>query len=305
MLRNITVTGSSGFVGKNLFEFYKDNSGISVLPLKLKEAKNISISSSTYAVIHLAGIAHDLSYSKVSQDYFDVNLELTKKVYDAFLLSEARIFIFLSSVKAVTDKLDDFLTEEIEPNPKTDYGKSKRAAELYILGKAIPANKKIFILRPCMIHGPGNKGNLSVLFHFAKKSFPWPLGLFNNERSFCGIDNLLFVMDELIQRENITSGIYNMADDGTVSTTQLVKWIAESLKKKLIIINVPKSIVHLLSKIGDLINAPFNSNSLTKLTENYAVSNMKIKKALGKDFPNDLQTGFQKTFHSFKDKHDI
>ena len=304
-MRNIAVTGSSGFVGKNLLEFYKDNSAISVLPLKLKETNNISFASSIYAVIHLAGIAHDLNNSKVSQDYYDVNSDLTKKVYDAFLLSEARIFIFLSSVKAVTDKIDDFLTEEMVPNPKTDYGKSKRAAEVYILGKAVPANKKVFILRPCMIHGPGNKGNLNVLFHFAKKSFPWPLGLFYNERSFCGIDNLLFVIDELIKRENITPGIYNIADDGTVSTTQLVKWIAKSLEKKMIIVNVPKWIVYLLAKIGDLINSSFNSHSLTKLTENYAVSNLKIKMALGKEFPNDLQSGFQKTFHSFKDKYDI
>lgn len=305
MLRNIAVTGSSGFVGKNLLEFYKDISGISVLPLKLKETNNVSFAASIYAVIHLAGIAHDLNNSKVSQDYYDINSELTKIVYDAFLLSEARIFIFLSSVKAVTDKIDDFLTEEMVPNPKTDYGKSKLAAEVYILGKDVPANKKVFILRPCMIHGPGNKGNLNVLFHFAKKSYPWPLGSFYNERSFCGIDNLLFVIDELVKRENIPSGIYNIADDGTVSTTQLMKWIAKSLEKKMVIVNVPKWLVYLLAKIGDLLNSPFNSHSLTKLTENYAVSNLKIKMALGKEFPNDLQSGFQKTFHSFKDKHDI
>ena len=50
--------------------------------------------------------------------------------------------------------------------------------------------KKVYILRPCMIHGPGNKGNLNLLYGVVSKGMPWPLGAFENRRSFTSIGNL-------------------------------------------------------------------------------------------------------------------
>ena len=41
-----------------------------------------------------------------------------------------------------------------------------------------------------MIHGPGNKGNLNLLYSLVSKGLPWPLGSFENKRSYCSIDNL-------------------------------------------------------------------------------------------------------------------
>ena len=75
----------------------------------------------------------------------------------------------LSSVKAVADNVVGFLSEDCEPNPKTHYGKSKLLAERYILSKNIPDNKRVYILRPCMIHGPNNKGNLNLLYNLSIK----------------------------------------------------------------------------------------------------------------------------------------
>ena len=85
---------------------------------------------------------------------------MTNKLFDDFLQSEINTFIMISSVKAVADHSIIELTEDVIPKPITDYGKSKLFAEQYIFSKKIPRNKKVFILRPCMIHGPRNKGNL-------------------------------------------------------------------------------------------------------------------------------------------------
>ena len=79
----------------------------------------------------------------------------------------------MSSVKAVADVVDGILTEDVIPNPKTVYGKAKLAAEVYILSKEIPENKRVYILRPCMIHGPNNKGNLNLLYSLVSKGIPW------------------------------------------------------------------------------------------------------------------------------------
>ena len=72
----------------------------------------------------------------------------------------------MSTVKAVADEVKGILSEDEIPNPKTHYGISKRKAEEYLLSKELPLGKRLYILRPCMIHGPGNKGNLNLLFNF-------------------------------------------------------------------------------------------------------------------------------------------
>ena len=172
-------------------------------------------------------------------------------------------------------------------------------AEEYILSKQIPSGKRVYILRPCMIHGPGNKGNLNLLYKMVSNGFPWPLGAFDNMRSFCNIDNLCFIINELIQNENIPSGIYNVADDEPLSTNDLIKLISISQNKKYKIWKVPVSLIKLFSKLGDLFKLPLNSERLSKLTETYIVSNAKIKTVINKPLPFTAKEGLMKTLNSF------
>jgi len=210
----ILITGSTGFVGSNLLPFLQ-NSGCTALGISRNPSENeISYEALTpkvwdnaTAMVHLAGKAHDLKKTSNDSEYFEVNYELTKILYDQFLASNTQQFIYISSVKAVADSVEDILTEEVIPNPITAYGKSKHKAEAYILDN-LPATKKVYILRPCMIHGPGNKGNLNLLYSLVSKGFPWPLGAFENQRSFLSVENLCFVIKELLTQQNIPSGIY-------------------------------------------------------------------------------------------------
>ena len=250
-------------------------------------------------VIHLAGKAHDLKNVTLAADYYFINSDYTKKVFDTFLVSDAKVFIFLSSVKAVADNLECELTEEYTPNPITHYGKSKLLAEQYILSKQIPQGKRVHILRPCMIHGPGNKGNLNLLYKIVIKGIPWPLGKFENKRSFCSIDNLCFITRELIENDQISSGIYNIADDDPLSTNELINLISESQGKKHLIWNTPKLLIKTFSKFGDLLRLPLNTERLNKLTETYIVSNKKIIQAINKSLPVTSKEGLINTFNSF------
>lgn len=151
-----------------------------------------------------------------------------------------------------------------------------------------------------MIHGPGNKGNLNLLFKLVEKGSPWPLGDFENKRSFCSIENICFVIKELIEHEDIPSGVYNIADDEPLSTIEIIGLISESLGRRARILKVPKSLIQLIARIGDFLKLPINSERLQKLTESYVVSNQKIKNALGKPFPVSSREGLKKTFESFK-----
>jgi nucleoside-diphosphate-sugar epimerase len=292
-MSSIFVTGSSGFVGTNLIEYLKS------IYLFSKYKRDAPIEIYQDVVIHLAGKAHDLKKIPNPVEYYQVNTELTKIIFDAFLVSDAKVFITLSSVKAVADEIHGELTELHIPNPLTHYGKSKLLAEQYIFGKEIPPEKRVYILRPCMIHGPGNKGNLNLLFKIVSKGLPWPLGAFENKRSFCSIDNLCFIINELIENENIPTGIYNIADDIPISTNKLIRLISESQGKKPLIWNMPKLMIKSISLIGDLLHLPLNTERLSKLTESYVVSNVKIKKAINKPLPLNTEDGLLKTFISF------
>jgi nucleoside-diphosphate-sugar epimerase len=306
----ILITGIQGFVGSNLVETLKlDNIiyGLDIIltpkdgVVQIFSWKDLDNIPDVDVIIHLAGKAHDTKNKSKAQVYFEINTDLTKKVFDYFLKSNAKKFIFFSSVKAVADKVDgDILTEYVIPNPKGPYGESKVKAEEYILSKQ--TDKFVYIFRPCMIHGRGNKGNLNLLYHFVEKGIPWPLGAFCNKRSFTSIDNLSFIIDATI-RNNINSGIYNIADDEAISTNRLIELIGGTIGKKIRIFKINKIAIKLLSGVCGFLHLPLNRDRLNKLTENYIVSNSKIKQALNiEELPIRAEDGLIKTIESFDNK---
>lgn len=296
----VGVTGVSGFVGFNLQNYLKAFYGVESMSVRYMPNQKIEIKADV--IIHLAGKAHDLKKVSRPNDYYEANYELTKQLFDSFLTSKASVFIFMSTVKAVADTVEGVMTEENTINPKTHYGIAKHQAEQYILSKELPSGKRVYILRPCMIHGPGNKGNLNLLYQLVAKGLPWPLGAFENERSFLSIENLCFVIKELLNNEEIPSGVYNIADDEFLSTNELIQLLGTSLGKKTIIFNIPSSLIRRIAKFGDYLHLPLNSERLQKLTENYVVSNQKIVSAIGKPLPVNTKAGLLQTFESFKIK---
>lgn len=311
---NILITGIHGFVGSNFVEYLKGKHTIYGLDIVSPEKEGVvktfswkdlddGIIPQVDAIIHLAGKAHDTKNASAADVYFEINTNLTKKVFDYFLANDAKKFIFFSSVKAAADVVEgDVLDENIVPKPVGPYGESKIKAEEYILSKEFPQNKSVFIMRPCMIHGPGNKGNLNLLYSVVSKRIPWPLGRFENLRTFTSIDNLCFVIEGLLNK-NVQSGIYNMADDEALSTNELITIICKALNRKAQIWRLPKSLVNFIVKMGDILHLPINTFRMNKLTENYVVSNAKIKTALGiNQMPVRAEDGLMKTIRSFRKK---
>ncbi len=302
----ILITRITGFVGVNLKKYLENRFNILGIS-RLKGNQKISYHdfdtkqlNNTKAFIHLAGKSHDLKKTTEDKEYYEVNTELTKRLFDQFLESTCEVFIYMSSVKAAADVVQGILTEHKVPNPITVYGKSKLASENYILSKDIPKNKRVYVLRPCMIHGPNNKGNLNLLYSFVSKGIWYPFGKYHNKRSYVSVENLCFIIKELIGNKSIKPGVYNIADDDDLSTNKLVRIIGETINKPIRILNVPVVIIKIISKVGDLIPFPLNSERVQKLTESYLVSNEKIMKAIGKELPLTAKEGLVKTIESFK-----
>ena len=298
----VIITGISGFVGQNLL-FYLNQKEIEVLELCLRfQSWSNKIDMSADAIIHLAGKAHDTKNVNSIDEYFNVNRDLTIKLFNKFLNSNIKDFFFFSSVKAAADSTESVLLESINANPQTPYGVSKLEAEQYLLSQKLPKGKRLFILRPVMIHGAQNKGNLNLLYKVVEKDVPWFLTKFKNERSFLSIDNLNFIVYEMLKNKSLESGIYNLADDQTVSTNKLIKIISHTLEKKAKFWNMPFWLIKSIVWLGNIFPFfPLNSEHLKKLTESYVVSNKKIKQALGiKKLPLTAEEGLIKTIQSFK-----
>ncbi|MES2417262.1 MAG: NAD-dependent epimerase/dehydratase family protein [Bacteroidota bacterium] len=296
----ILITGSSGFVGTSLHNYFNKNDQIEVTALDLRKPVALEMISDAAAIIHLAGKAHDLKKTSKDEEYFTVNTTLTKTLFDLFLKSNINDFIYFSSVKAVADAVSGVLTEEPVPNPKTPYGRSKQQAEAYLLSQELPKGKRLIIIRPCMIHGPGNKGNLNLLHKVVKIGLPYPLAAFKNLRSFLAIDNLNYVIERLITDQSIPGGIYNVADDDPLSTNEVIRIMSQLEGHKAKLWKISPQLIKMIAAVGDKLWLPLNAERLRKLTESYIVSNEKLKMALNiKQLPIKATVGLEKTIQSF------
>lgn len=321
----ILITGVHGFVGSNLVKYLAPSHTIYGLDIIAPEKEGVVKTFSwddldkegeippVDAIIHLAGKAHDTRNKSAAEVYFKVNTDLTKRIFDWFFAnSTATKFVFFSTAKAAADRVDGVLTENVKPSPVGPYGESKILAETYIKNKCGVLSytqhewpsvngKDVYIFRPCMIHGPGNKGNLNLLYSVVSKGIPWPLGAFDNRRTFTSVENICFAVEGVLTRD-VPSGIYNMGDDEALSTNELIKVICSVLGKKAHIWNISKGFMNGLAKVGGWLHLPLNPLRMQKLTENYVSSNLKIKKALGIErFPVDAQEGLKTTISCFRD----
>jgi nucleoside-diphosphate-sugar epimerase len=284
----ILITGAYGFVGSNLCK-YLVGKGHTCIALDLSEARRDDIPYSgfyswndigdipeTDAVVHLAGKAHDLKKTSSPQSYFDINVGLTKEIFEA-TRNKTRRFVYFSSIKAL--------------DGDTPYAQSKREAEKWLNGRAI-------ILQPAMIHGPGNKGNLNLLVQVVKKGIPWPLAAFENKRFFTSIENVCAVVEALAEKGK--EGVYPLCDDAPVSTNRLISLISEVYGKKARFWNIPRPVMRTVAAIGSFLHLPLNSERLVKLTEDSIVDNSFLLSSLSwKSMPVSAEDGLRFTLEAF------
>ena len=289
----VLITGAYGFVGSNLCRYLVEKGHV-CHALDIPAAKRDDVPYEKFftwdemlkdnafptgeydAVVHLAGKAHDLKNVSSEQSYFNINVGLTEKIFNA-VQGKTERFVFFSSSKAAADG--------------NAYGRSKLAAEKFLDGRAI-------VLRPAMIHGPGNKGNLNLLWGLAKRGLPWPLAAFENSRSFASIGNVCAAVEALC--ECGVNGVYPIADDEMLSTNRLMELIAETCRKPARLWRLPKFLMKMAAKAGDVLHLPLNTERLGKLTEDSFVDNAELKRLLGwEKMPISAEAGMRMTLKSF------
>ena len=337
----ILISGAYGFVGSNLSRFLVER-GHRCFALDLasgeppqREGPRLSRpASGPYAalwtwddlaqipwneidaVVHLAGKAHDLKKVSDPESYFTVNVGLTEKLWAACAGKVGR-FVYFSSIKAV--------------DGDTPYARSKAAAEAFLESVA-GGRTEIRVLRPCMIHGPGNKGNLNLLVQVVRKGIPWPLAAWENRRSFTSVANACAVVEALCgdaarsvigpyqrgddaarsvigpyQQGNDAARsvigpyqVFALCDDEAVSTNRLIALIAEAMGRKARLWRLPKGLMRFVARVGDVLHLPLNTERLGKLVEDNVVDNVPLLRALGwESMPVRAEDGLRSTLKSF------
>jgi len=302
LLTKVLIAGGSGFIGNNLSEYLKSANFITTSLSLREDGWENKMASDWDVVINLIGKAHDHSGRATEKEYFAVNYNLTKLIFSEFLKSSAKIFIHISTIAAV-EEFDsiELINEDHKQNPISFYGLSKFKAEEWLLSQPLNNSKKLVILRPPMVHGKGDKGNLGLLFKFISKGIPYPLSAFDNSRSFIYIENFNFLISQIIRySDNLQHKLYHISDDEPVPTSRVIEIISKVIGRKISKIKFPKFIINILASIGDVIPFPLNRKRLRKLTGNLIVSNKKIKDDLGiKNLPYTAEQGIEATIRSF------
>ncbi|WP_329469271.1 NAD-dependent epimerase/dehydratase family protein [Exiguobacterium sp. 9-2] len=247
--RNILVTGKNGYVSKEVVSFFKSKQK-NIESASIKNKEYLKIDFRKYdTVIHTAAIVHKRKVHY--EEYYKVNVNLTRDIATLAKQSGVRHFIFFSSMSVFG--VDQGVINSNTPlNPTNDYGKSKLDAEK-VLGNMEDENFKITIIRAPMIYGFGCSGNYIKLSKISSKTFIFPN--INNQRSMIHIENLNNFIFNIVEEE--ISGIFHPQNTKYVCTTDIYKKIRKSKKKKYILTSIFNMIIFKIMKKNNTVNKIF------------------------------------------------
>ncbi|NKE04702.1 NAD-dependent epimerase/dehydratase family protein [Mesobacillus selenatarsenatis] len=259
-MKRILITGKNSYVGTSLENWLVKNYKIySVHLISLRNDLWRKTDFSQYdVVIHLAAVVHMKENSEMETMYFKVNRDLAVEVANRAKIAGVKQFIFMSTMAVYGEegKIGEeiIITRETKTNPKTFYGKSKLEAE-YELQKMAYENFKVVILRPPMIYGRNCPGNYSKLEKMALKIPIFPF--IDNKRSMLHVEKLNILIEEIIKNE--VGGIFLPQDDEYVTTSLLVKKIAEQNGKKIYLSHFMGCVIKIVAKRNNLFNKVFGN----------------------------------------------
>jgi len=292
------VTGATGFIGQHLYTSLVDNGAkirvlgrtkpegaLNFVHWDMTQSLDAKALDGIETVFHLAGKAHALN-SDYHDDVecFSINTAGTRKLLEAAKTAGVRRFVYFSSVKAVAynKRCSDEFCNDL---PDTMYGRSKLMAEQLVLnGGYVP---EPVVIRPTMVYGCTEKGNLPKMIRAIRnRRFP-PLPCTQNSRSMVHVEDVVSAALLLSKHPEAAGNCYIVSDSHAYSTRQMYEWICEASHQPVPSWNIPVFLLKLLAMIGDLIGKitgqrfVFDSDGLEKLVGTEVYLSVKIENELG------------------------
>ncbi len=281
MDNKILITGGSGFLGKEVIQYFKsqnipfltigrgrDNTIVADLKEEIPDLKNYKIDT----VLHIAGKAHSIPKTAAEQkEFYDVNLHGTQKLLNGLKDNTPRNFIFISTVAVYGLEKGINITEDYPLEGKTPYAKSKIEAEREVIKFGSDYGVNVSVLRLPLVVGKNPIGNLGSIIKGIKKGYYFRIGNGEAKRSLVAASDI----GPLVIKLDGKSGIYNVTDSSNSTIKDIDIYISGIYNKK--IKTLPLAFLKYISKIGDIIPFfPLNSYKFDKLTSSLTFSNDKL-----------------------------
>lgn len=272
-MQKILITGASGFVGRVLCrQLIAKNYQIRILLRAESNKTDIdnlpncelvyfdaignkndwnAILKNIDAVIHLAARVHIMRDTEKDplNVFRKINVEWTKELAEAAAANNVKRFIFMSSLHVNgNDSYQKPLQETDASNPQTPYAVSKLEAEQVLKEITAKTSLETVIIRPPLVYGRNVKGNFLNLLNLVNKGIPFlPLGAFNNKRSFVGVNNLADFLICCLENPKAANETFLISDDEDITTTELIKLLAQYLGKARPMLSIPTKYLEILA----------------------------------------------------------
>jgi UDP-4-keto-D-FucNAc 4-reductase len=266
----LIVTGSSGFIGRNLLlwlqkQGYQDL----ILPLRKAASESHPLPQATVivddfcsveqwaqvlkagdVVVHLAGLAHQsLPAANADQLFFAANVEPVKALAQAAVQCGVSQILFISSIGVNGSYSEKAITATSETRPDYPYARSKLLAE-QTLAEVCSGSIPYKILRIPLVYGADAPANFRDLLTLVSHKLPLPFGLVKARKSFIAIDHLVEVISRLIELDSDTDRCFVAADRDTVSLSELIALLSEGMGHRVINLPVPVSLLKFVLKLA-------------------------------------------------------
>jgi UDP-glucose 4-epimerase len=300
-MKNILITGGTGFVGRYLLSSLENKAytitllgrskhniyphiqcDLSKDELVLEYLKGINI------IFHLAGHAHDTKSNTITNLlHKKVNYEATIKLAELAVQADVEQFIFLSSVKAGSPlgASDEYLKDNY--NGLSEYGKAKVKAEKSILDIPNKSNMMVKIIRSPLVYGGGAKGNLALMKNSIQAGWFPPLPEFGNKRSMIHVKDLVRSMLFILDKDEANGEVFIVTDGEEYSTCEIYERISYYLNKNIPKYRIPRFLFYFLGFLSTNLKI-----KIEKIISNECYTSEKIE-----------SLGF-KAKHSFRDIHE-
>ncbi len=322
-MKNILLTGASGFVGRLLTQilitsgygvvvalhhsnsrpdknFFGDCETV-VIDRSRPDLGLSNVIRNVDVVIHLAARVHIMNDPDPNplSAFRKVNVELTKQLAElAIATAHVKRFIYISSLHVNGSISSAHPFNEVDkPEPPSPYALSKWEAEQYLNKLAKKTSMEIVIIRPPLVYGPGVKANFLSLLKLTKLGLPLPVGLLNNKRSMISVNNLVNFIVCCIEHPKAANETFLISDDCDVGTKELFRKLTGFFGKRPLLLPVPPRVLYFL---GSLLG---KKEVVDRLCAPLQVDITKAKNLLNWKPVQTLDDGLKEAVEWYKTKH--
>lgn len=304
----IAITGSTGFVGKQLISQLPDSeclilgrkplgapkTSYSFCEFDLSSANDNNLIQplcSASVLIHIAARVHVMheTVDDPLTEFREVNTLGTLNIAKQAAQAGVKRFIFISSIKVNGESTSNRkpFTALDAPSPEDPYGISKAEAEIALLELGKQTGMEIVIIRPPLVYGEGVKANFAALLKLVSKGLPLPFRcIAKNKRSMVSVYNLVDLIKTCIDHPSAANQVFLASDDDDISTAQMVALMAKVQGKRNLALPVPVCCFKLLGKL-------LNKNDvIDRLTGSLQLDITHTKETLAWKPPYSIEHGF-------------